>query len=122
MGVVACITRAGIPLHDDGPSCSEDNRISLNTTDWDGQYIYFPYPEPGNWFIAMQSFCFDETGFVCLYSGARNFQCCFLVGNLCGFQEMLSRIFLTTTSSQIHDERIRPTTFACRMQATLSNC
>ena len=47
VGVSVCLTRGGIPLDDDGPSCRDDNRLLLNTTDLQNDLRVLPVPGAG---------------------------------------------------------------------------
>ena len=61
---MACLQRGGIPLDDDGPYCIDDNKLELNTTDVEDDHMYFPYPEPGNWYLTLQAYCYNDTKYV----------------------------------------------------------
>ncbi len=62
VGVHVCIQRARIPLSDFGITCHEDNKMILNATDLETDVIYFPYPEPGSWYLAMMAYCYNDQG------------------------------------------------------------
>ncbi len=64
VGVHVCIQRARIPLSDYGITCHEDNTLTLNATDLETGVIYFPYPEPGSWYLAMMAYCYNDAGWV----------------------------------------------------------
>ena len=64
VGVFVCIQQGGIPLDDDGPHCIDNNKLVLNTTDLEEDNIYFPYPEPGNWYLSMQAYCYNDAKYV----------------------------------------------------------
>ncbi|ELU03317.1 hypothetical protein CAPTEDRAFT_228167 [Capitella teleta] len=53
-----CVTRDSFPLNVDGVSCEKENYLQLNNSNISPVTLYFPYPEPGMWFVGMQAKCF----------------------------------------------------------------
>ncbi len=69
--VLSCIQKDGIPKDEDGVHCHPDNlQIVSNILEDEGEEeqgldgrtkLYFPYPEPGSWYITLQAQCFETS-------------------------------------------------------------
>ena len=62
--IESCIQRLALPISEAGVTCSCDSYIQLWSNDTIERQIYFPYPEPGAWYIAFMARCYSTDGYV----------------------------------------------------------
>ena len=59
--VQSCIQRLGIPVSESGVSCNRESLVSVRSEHGqERRKVYYPYPEPGNWYISVQAQCFTN--------------------------------------------------------------
>lgn len=58
VAVKTCIQKWGIPADTKGVRCHPGNHMVVNNTQQTTDKLYFPYPEPGSWYISMLSQCY----------------------------------------------------------------
>ena len=61
----SCIQQWGIPVSSTGVFCHCDNFLKVTTAADTERELYFPYPEPGAWYISMMARCYSVERYGC---------------------------------------------------------